>query len=79
MGRLLTYPELDDKKGIHYSRSHLWLLEREGKFPLRVRVGANSIAWDEEEIDAYINAKRAARTVASPPPPRPFRRVKRRA
>lgn len=78
MGRLLTYPELDDKKGIRYSRSQLWRLERVNKFPQRVQIGANAIGWDEEEIDAYLDAKRAARP-APPLPPRPFRRTKLRA
>jgi prophage regulatory protein len=78
MGRLLTKDELDEIKGIHLSRSQLWRLERAGKFPRRVQLGENSIRWDEAEIDAHLNAKKAARP-ASPPAPRPFRRVKRRA
>lgn len=76
--RLLKKTELDEVKGIHYSRSQLWRLERAGKFPRRILLGDNSVRWDEAEIDAYLNAKKAARP-ASPPAPRPFRRVKRRA
>jgi prophage regulatory protein len=78
MGRLLTLDELNERKGISYSRSQLWKLERAGKFPRRVPLGIKSVRWDEDEIDAYIDAKKAARP-APPPPPRPFRRVKRRA
>jgi prophage regulatory protein len=75
---MLAYPELDELKGIRYSRAHLWKLERKGKFPRRIALGENAIAWDEEEIDAYLEAKKAARP-ALPPPPRPFRRVRRQA
>jgi prophage regulatory protein len=70
--------ELNKLKGISYCRSQLHRLEQLGRFPRRVKLGDNSVRWDEAEIDAYLNAKRAARP-APPPPPRPFRRVKRRA
>jgi prophage regulatory protein len=82
MGRLLTRTELDAIKGISYSRSQLWKLEQAGKFPRRVTLGIRTVRWDEEEIDAYINAKRAARLPVPPSPIIPsrfFRRVKRRA
>ena len=58
--RLLSYDELKSLKGIPFSRTHLWRLERDGKFPKRVPLGDNSIAWVEEEIDGYI-AERMAR------------------
>ena len=61
MGRLLIYGELSPLKSIRFSRTHLWRLERAGKFPKRIHVGDNSIAWDEDEIDAYLNAKRRER------------------
>jgi len=78
MGRLLTYVELKRDKGIRYSREHLRRLELAREFPRRVRVGANTIGWDEAEIDAHLNAKRAARD-EPPPEPTRHRRFKRRA
>ena len=61
MGRLLIYGELNPLKGIRFSRTHLWRLERAGKFPKRIHVGDNSIAWDEDEIDAHLKLKRDQR------------------
>jgi len=65
MGRLLTFDELRTVKGIPYSYSHLWKLEHAGNFPRRVRLSYKMVRWDEEEIDRYINTKKAAR----PAPP----------
>jgi len=77
MGRLLTFDELNEKKGLQWSRSHLWRLERAGKFPRRLQVGENAIAWDEEEIDKHIEKMKAARD-APPSKPVGHRRVRRR-
>lgn len=30
-------------------------LEREGRFPQRVRVSTNSVAWFEDEVDEWLN------------------------
>jgi prophage regulatory protein len=48
-------------KGIQWSRTHIIRLERAGKFPKRVRVGANSFGYLESEIDAHIAQLAAAR------------------
>ena len=45
------------KRGIRFSRQHLRRLELAGKFPKRIRIGANSIDWIEEEIDDYVEAR----------------------
>ena len=36
------------------SRSTIYRLEALGKFPSRVRLGENSSAWYESEIDEYL-------------------------
>ena len=59
--KLLTFPELKEKKGIRYSASHVWRLVRAGKFPKPVHLGPNCIAWVETEIDAHIERKIAER------------------
>jgi prophage regulatory protein len=51
--RLLTFPELKPLKGIPYTRQHLARLEKAGKFPARVQIGANRVGWLESEIDAH--------------------------
>lgn len=52
-------------RGITLSRVQLWRLERAGKFPKRVRVSPNRIAWLESEIDEYIAERAAEREQAA--------------
>ena len=51
-------------RGINYSRSHLWRLERELRFPRRVRLGNGRVAWIEAEVDEYLARLAAARGLA---------------
>ncbi|MCO5129294.1 MAG: AlpA family phage regulatory protein [Xanthobacteraceae bacterium] len=51
---IIPYADLKTKKGIPYSKPHLWRLERDGKFPRRVPVGPNRYGYVEGEIDAYL-------------------------
>lgn len=53
-------------KGIPFTRSHLHRLIRSGKFPAPVKIGDNRNAWVEEEIDAYIAERVAARGSEAP-------------
>ena len=39
------------------SRTTLWRLERAGAFPTRVRLGANSVGWVEEEIRQWLELR----------------------
>jgi prophage regulatory protein len=52
---------LRSKKGIKWSKPHLWRKEKAGEFPKRIRLGTNSIVWDEEEIDAWLDSRKAQR------------------
>lgn len=47
--------------GIKISDSTIARLEAAGKFPKRVRLSTNSIAWMAAEIDAYIADLAASR------------------
>jgi len=58
--RLLTFSDLK-ARGIPWTRMHLGRLERAGKFPQHIGLGENSIAWFEDEIDDFLEAKAAAR------------------
>jgi prophage regulatory protein len=60
MSRLLSYPELK-AKGIRWSRMHIFRKVRSGEFPRPVKIGANTNAWLESEIDQYIRDCIAAR------------------
>ena len=51
------------KRGIPYSNVHLRRLEARELFPRRVVLGTGrSVAWDEQEIDAWQNARLAERS-----------------
>ena len=53
MTRLLSYNDLR-ARGIPYSKVHLWRLERDGKFPKRIKIGAKFHGWKESEIDELL-------------------------
>ena len=58
--RLLDYQALRER-GIPWSRVHVGRLEAAGKFPQHIALGANSIAWFEDEIDDFLEEKAAER------------------
>jgi prophage regulatory protein len=56
---LLTWKHLKENIGIPYSREHVRRLEKAGKFPKRIPLGTQKIAWWRDEILAWL-AERAA-------------------
>lgn len=46
---------------IPFSPNHLRRLEAQGKFPRRIRIGANRIAWLRDEIEEWLSARVEAR------------------
>jgi prophage regulatory protein len=58
--RLLAFEDLRPK-GVPFSKPHLFRLMRKGKFPKPVKLGEITNAWLEEEIDAWIAVRIAAR------------------
>jgi prophage regulatory protein len=55
-------------RGIKFSRQHRHRLIRQRKFPPPVKIGANTNAWPEHEIDQYLEeciAKRDAELAAA--------------
>jgi prophage regulatory protein len=63
--KLLAYDDLRPTKGIGYSKVQFWRLERVGKFPKRVPLGANRHGWADHEIDAWIAERIRARDDAA--------------
>jgi prophage regulatory protein len=59
--KLLRYCELNETRGIGYSRRHLYTLESERKFPKRITLGENRVGWMESEIDDWIRHRAACR------------------
>ena len=39
------------------SKSQIYRLVRAGDFPEPVRIGANSVAWPAERVNAWVNEK----------------------
>ncbi|SDE12444.1 transcriptional regulator, AlpA family [Bradyrhizobium brasilense] len=63
--KIISFNDLSEKYGITFQRSHLYDLERESKFPKRVRLGMNRIGWVQSEIEAWLAEKLAARNALS--------------
>jgi prophage regulatory protein len=57
--RIITAPER--RRIVPYSEMQIWRLEREGKFPRRIRLGANRVGWSLNEIMDWINVCKGAR------------------
>ena len=58
---LLSREDLRNKKGIPFTRQHLHRLIRAGQFPRPIKLGGNTNAWPEPEVDSYIENRIAAR------------------
>ena len=63
--RLLSYRKLREK--VEITRQYLLILEKAGRFPRRVQLGPNKIAWVESEIDAWIDERARERKVDDRP------------
>jgi len=61
--RLLRLPEVSQTVG--FSRSHLWRLVKQGKFPQPIPLGPNSRGWLESEVQAFIAARVAERNAGT--------------
>jgi len=59
--RLLSYNDLK-AIGISFSREHLRRLEAAGKFPRRIYLSEQKIAWFEDEVLAWLEARAAERS-----------------
>lgn len=57
--RIIRKPEL--RKIIGLSDPTVWRLEKDGKFPKRLRLGGNSCGWLESEILSWLAERAAAR------------------
>ncbi len=52
-------------KGIKFSRQHIRRLIVAGKFPKPAKLGENTNAWPEAEIEQYLKDRIAERDAAS--------------
>jgi predicted DNA-binding transcriptional regulator AlpA len=56
--KFLRLPFVCERTGL--SRTQIYRLEAEGKFPRRVKLGAATSAWVESEVQAWAAARIAA-------------------
>lgn len=57
--RMLRMPDVIHRTGL--SRSTIYALVAEGKFPRQIKVSPNTAGWLEHEIDAYLQERIAER------------------
>lgn len=57
--RLITRAEL--RQIVPYTGQHILRLEKTGKFPRRIKVGANRVAWLLSEVEGWVAARVAER------------------
>ena len=62
--QLMTRPEL--LKLVPYSIRHIYRMEKSGKFPARVKVGANRVAWVRSEVQRWLELRVANRIELTP-------------
>lgn len=55
MRRILRRPEVEAMTGLR--RTRLDELERQGKFPQRIRISDRATGWRSDEIEAWIEAR----------------------
>ena len=57
--QLITRPEL--VKLVPYTIRHIYRMEKAGRFPARVKVGANRVAWVRSEVQRWLELRVANR------------------
>src|SRR6202035_4094945 len=74
--RLLRLPQVIDATGL--GKTTIYELQGRGDFPMRVKITAHSVAWVEEEVQAWLAARieraRSETAAARTPPPQGPRR-----
>jgi prophage regulatory protein len=62
--KLIDFKQLKPTKGVRYTRDHLRRMCKAGTFPRPIQISDRSIAWIEEEVDAWLAARAAERDTA---------------
>jgi prophage regulatory protein len=59
----LRWPRVRQLTGL--SRSTVWRLEKNGQFPARRKLSANSVGWSLIELQAWMQSRSAATALAA--------------
>jgi prophage regulatory protein len=61
--RMLRLPQVIDATGL--GKTKIYELQAAGDFPMRVKITAHSVAWVEEEVQAWLAARIQANTTVT--------------
>ena len=53
--RIISWRELSEM--VPFTRQHVLRLEKAGKFPRRIQIGARRVGWLYAEIESWVTAK----------------------
>ncbi len=53
--KLLRFPSLQEMTGL--SRSTIWRLENEGRFPSRKQITDRAVGWSEQEVNIWLQER----------------------
>ena len=59
----LRWPRVRQLTGL--SRSTIWRIEKNGQFPARRKLSANSVGWSLIELQAWMQSRSAATALAA--------------
>jgi len=62
--RVVSKKELKTVCGIPYSFQHIARLEKAGRFPRRIALGQNRVAWLLTEVEAWLDERIAKRNAS---------------
>jgi prophage regulatory protein len=70
--RMLRLPQVIDATGL--GKTKIYELQGRGDFPMRIKITAHSVAWVEEEVQAWLAARieQARSETAAPGTQRPL-------
>ena len=63
--QIVSKKELKTVCGIPYSPQHIARLEAAGKFPKRIQLGQNRVAWLLKEVEEWLDKRIAQRDALS--------------
>lgn len=71
--RFITFKQMKEEWRFPLTRVHTMRLVNKGEFPAPLSVGERRIAWDEDEVKAWIKSRREKGNYPRPPydPDRP--------
>ena len=55
LARLLRLPQVIDRTGL--GKTKLYELQKDGLFPMRIKITSHSVGWIEEEVETWIAGK----------------------